>query len=131
MNGNPNHTFIVSSNSDEQRAHLVDESSNHAIGKKPESKCHGNKKLQRFRKRRRARGMNESAIHKTLEARKREKERHQSKKQQELASSNTTQTIEPMVLSRSKSIQVSFPDFHRSYTSSCPSCRPDRTPTTS
>ena len=44
-------------------------------------KCHGNKKLQRFRKRRRARGMSEAAINKTIEARKREKEKQEAKKQ--------------------------------------------------
>lgn len=49
-------------------------------------KCHGNKKLQRFRKRRRARGMNATMINKIIEARKRDKEKHETKKQQ-------TQTI--------------------------------------
>ena len=45
-------------------------------------KSHGNKKLQRFRKRRRARGMSEAAINKTIEARKREKEKQEATKQQ-------------------------------------------------
>lgn len=58
-------------------------------------KCHGNKKLQRFRKRRRARGMSEAAIKKTIEARKREKDKQEAKKQQHpqrTMASNTTKT---------------------------------------
>jgi hypothetical protein len=59
-------------------------------------KCHGNKKLQRFRKRRRARGMSEAAINKTIEARKREKEKQEAKRkqhqQQRTTTSNTTQS---------------------------------------
>jgi hypothetical protein len=58
-------------------------------------KCHGNKKLQRFRKRRRARGMSDAAINKTIEARKREKEKQEAKKQQHqqrTTTSNTTQS---------------------------------------
>ena len=59
-------------------------------------KCHGNKKLQRFRKRRRARGMSEEAINKIIQARKREKEQNQAKQQQQqqkTTTSNTTQSI--------------------------------------
>lgn len=55
-----------------------------------EKKCHGNKKLQRFRKRRRARGMSEVAINKTIEARKLEKEKQDAKKQQRSTTSTTT-----------------------------------------
>ncbi|CAF1506248.1 unnamed protein product, partial [Rotaria sordida] len=60
---------------------------NHNIQTKTRKKCHGNKKLQRFRKRRRARGMSEAAINKTIAARKPE-----NKKQQEAKNKQNTTT---------------------------------------
>ena len=61
MDSNWNHTTIGSSTIN-HRLGLINEN-------KSKKKCHGNKKLQRFRQRRRARGMSGAAIEKTIEAR--------------------------------------------------------------
>jgi len=71
-------------------------------------RCHGNKKLQRFRKRRRARGMSEVAINKTIEARKCEKEKQKMKKQQKITTSTTTKSMEKMASTTRDTIPVSI-----------------------
>lgn len=53
-------------------------------------KCHGNKKLQRFRRRRRERGMSDAAIEKAIVARTSEKEKFKTNKQ--MTSTITTTT---------------------------------------
>ena len=83
MNSNWNHTTMDSvvrtpvrtaqSDTINDRFESIDET-------KSKKKCHGNKRLQRFRQRRRARGMSTAAIEKTIEARKREKEKQDNKK---------------------------------------------------
>ena len=49
---------------------------------RPRKKCHGNKKLQRFRKRRRTQGVSEAAINKMIETRTSEKDKKKGKKQE-------------------------------------------------
>jgi hypothetical protein len=76
---------------------------------KARKKCYGNKKLQRFRKRRRARGMSEAAINKTIEVRKREKEKQEAKKQKRTTTSNIMQ---PMETTTTNIISVSLLEWY-------------------
>jgi predicted GIY-YIG superfamily endonuclease len=71
-------------------------------------RCHGNKKLQRFRQRRRARGINEVAINKTIEARKREKQKQEMKKQQKITTLTTTQSRDRKASTTRDTIPVSI-----------------------
>ncbi|CAF5128305.1 unnamed protein product, partial [Rotaria socialis] len=52
-----------------QSRSIVDPSLMETNRERPRKKNHGNKKLQRFRRRRRARGMSEATITNTIEAR--------------------------------------------------------------
>ncbi|CAF4469899.1 unnamed protein product, partial [Rotaria sp. Silwood2] len=67
---------------------------------------HGNKKLQRFCRRRRARGMSEAAITKMIENREQAKEKQKLKKSKNVTTSTTTPQTETMVTT------VSIPDRH-------------------
>jgi hypothetical protein len=73
---------------------------------------HGNKKIQRFRKRRRARGMSEAAISKTIEARKREKEKQELKKQQRTTTSTTMPPVERTITTTTDVISVSLLEWY-------------------
>jgi hypothetical protein len=106
MDVNQSHTNMSSSNPpptppsrsiSKVQSTMTDRRPAHITETKARKKCHGNKKLQRFRKRRRARGMSEAAINKTIEARKREKDKQEAKKQQRTTTSTTMQPMETTI----------------------------------
>ena len=116
MDTNQNPTTMASSSSD----HLPSVATTiTTTERKPRKKCHGNKKLQRFRKRRRARGMSEAAINKTIEARQKEKEKQETKKrqqqQQQQQQPNVGNQIQQtsVITSTKRKRDVSFQDLNR------------------
>jgi hypothetical protein len=128
MNINSNHETIDPSNAPPlpppPHSASGTQSINHqpvrTTGIKTKKKCHGNKRLQRFRKRRRARGMTEVAINKTIEARKREKEKQHTKKaqqgqdqhQQKTTTSIKVQPLQTVMLAATNVISVGVLHFN-------------------
>ncbi|CAF1515433.1 unnamed protein product [Rotaria magnacalcarata] len=87
----------VSEQLSSQSRSIINPSLIQANQEKRRKKNHGIKKLQRFRRRRRARGMSEAVITKMIEARKREKEKQKSKQSKNLTNLSIVPEMNPMI----------------------------------